>query len=148
MADRECILRFLSFYLTDYQNYQTKDMDKFLHNTMDVLSNIGEDQIKKIKFDFDRAMDAAFRIFGKDAFRKPVDRAQVNKALFETWASCLARLPDSTLESLVAIRKKIILSFLKLADNQEFMTSISSATNDVKKVRTRFSAIEHIIKGS
>ena len=145
MADKECILRFLSFYLTDYRDYQTKEMDKFLHNTMDRLSKLKEEDVQKIKMDFDRAMKAAFKIFDKDAFRKPIVRAQINKALFETWSSCLAKLPEPKLEILAAKRKPIVQGLKALMKDEDFVTSISSATNDVKKVRKRFSAIEGLI---
>jgi hypothetical protein len=145
MADRECVLRFLAFYLTNYKDYQTRDMDKFLHSTMAEIHKMHDYELMNLRTDFDKTMKLAYAIFGKDSFRKPVERAQVNKALFETWSSCLSKVPDVKRELLISKKKVIKQKFKKLMEDEDFVLAISAATGDVKKVQKRFAAIEGLI---
>jgi Protein of unknown function DUF262 len=147
MADKECVLRFIAFVLTDYRLYLIKDMDKFLSDAMEKLSDLSEEDRSTMKAKFDKSMDLSFRIFGKTAFRKPHPKAKINKALFETISSTIAKLSSSEITTLLN-RKKILKSrLIKLMQNVDFIASISSGTGDVAKVQKRFGDIDQLVKG-
>ena len=63
-------------------------------------------------------MDAAYKIFHRDAFRKPhrrnASRPPISKALFETWGVGLARRSEEQIEMLVDSREKIVEGFITL----------------------------------
>ena len=99
MADRECVLRFLAFHISPWEKYSVNDLDGHLGRTMKQINQMDSRERKRISKDFEKSMKAAFRIFGKDAFRKRYDptekRRPVSKALFEVWSVGLARRSES-----------------------------------------------------
>ena len=70
MADRECVLRFLSFYIDSFDAYIVNDLDAFLGKAMRRINSMTVEQRLDIKTTFKKAMKAASDISGKDAFRK------------------------------------------------------------------------------
>ena len=152
MADRECALRFLAFYVEPWERYSTNDLDRYLGLTMEKINAIGSIERTRLLMAFKKAMRAAFYIFGNDAFRKRYSRnAQrnpINKALFEAWSVGLARRSDDDIDILVKNRKDVIAKFMSLMkDDREFNTAISYSTGDPSRIRKRFQAIEELIKG-
>ena len=100
---------------------------------------------------FKRAMNAAYDIFGKDAFRKRYDakarRSFVSKALFETWSVNLDKLNDEQLELLVKRRRQVRSKFIGLMNTRdEFDGAVSQGTGSISKVRVRFEYIEKLIQ--
>ncbi len=151
MADRECVLRFLAFVLTPYSDYQEGDVDAYLNEKMADLNEISDTKSAELERRFLRAMHAAERIFDVDAFRKryfpDAPRNPINKALFEAWSVGLDACSDEEIGRLVEKRQSVIDQFAQLlADNRQFETSISLSTGDPAKVKTRFGAIENLIR--
>lgn len=152
MADRECVLRFLAFKLREYHTYKD-DLDTFLLESMQKINALGASEtskLDKLKFQFERAMDAAYKIFDKLAFRK-IDsnlnkRSPVSKALFEAWSVNLSELDDMQLQKLITYKEQLIQKFRDLMDDTEFVIAISYGTGDARRVRTRFSKINQIIR--
>jgi hypothetical protein len=93
MADREAILRALAFLIMPYRGYKGDDFDGFLRAAMISLNQMSEDHRQQLSETFLLAMDRAYAIFGRSAFRK-APWTPVNKALFETWSVNLALLSD------------------------------------------------------
>ena len=60
MLDRDFINRFLAFYLFGYENYQP-DLDTFMSKAMAALYKLDENQVAKIKHDFDASMLTALK---------------------------------------------------------------------------------------
>ncbi len=147
MADKECALRFAAFFLNDYRNYQTRDMDKFLSDTMEALSKGSNEDLNNIKSKFDSSMKFCFSIFGSQSFRKPVPKSQINKAVFETLSSLLAKLSEKEVATLLLKKKTFKSKTLKLLRDPDFIPSVSTGTGDVRKVHKRFSEFESLIKG-
>jgi hypothetical protein len=152
MADRECVLRFLAFKLREYHTYKD-DLDTFLLESMQKLNVIGSSEVSKLdylKHQFEQAMNAAYEIFGKWAFRKVDDnsskRPPVSKALFEAWSVNLSELDQQQLLKLISNKETLIQKFRDLMDDTEFVIAISYSTGDARRVRTRFSKINQIIK--
>ena len=152
MADRECILRFLAFHIEPWERYSaTDDLDGYLGTAMEKINAMKASERERLECIFTKAMDTANSIFGRRAFRKCYDkdgwRYPVNKALFETWSEGLARRSDSEREALVANRSEVFEGFLKLMNtDRDFIDAISASTGDVNRLRTRFEAVDRLIK--
>jgi hypothetical protein len=152
MADREFVLRFLAFVLFPYTNYRSKDFDSFLNDRMAGMNKMSQGELDNLQQRFKRAMQAAYVIFERDAFRKRYDlthaRFPVNKALFETWSTSLAKLTDDELKRVVSRRDILKENFMKaLTRGGPLDSAISTGTGDVRKVRLRFSVIEGLVRG-
>ncbi|MEK8145158.1 hypothetical protein NKH18_38450 [Streptomyces sp. M10(2022)] len=59
----------------------------------------------------------------------------------------LATLDDHGREALVMSRDRVLDGFFELIKDWDFDRAISVATGDIKKVRTRFSAMEKLFRG-
>lgn len=153
MADRECVLRYLAFAIQDYGNYNVADeLNAFLTNVMVTINQMDDKEIQKWETRFHRAMDAAFQIFGKAAFRKQTQnnkrRSTISKALFEAWAVNLDRLSDEQLALLIQRKDAVQDKFRRLmTEDNEFDKSISYGTGDYKRVQYRFDKIRDLIQG-
>ena len=153
MEDREFVLRFLAFFITSYENYKFKSLDAFLNEAMEAINDMAKEDINYLVYpeeEFKRIMRAAYSLFGEYAFRKQakdnINKNPLNKALFEAWSVNLSKLKDEEIQILIARKQELIDGFINLmANNPEFMASISQSTDQVKKVRCRFSEIEKLI---
>ena len=151
MADRECVLRFLAFYITAPTTYYTADLDNFLGKTMDSVNRMTPEQRGVIRGDFKKAMRAAANIFGNDAFRTRYNRNDkrrpINRALLEAWSVLLARCSAEQLDQLIHRRKNLLYKFRNLMNEDlEFDRAISRSTGDPRNVRKRFQAIDQLLQ--
>ena len=151
MADRECILRFLAFHINPWEKYSVNDLDGHLGRTMKKINQMDSSKRTDVSGDFKKSMNAAFRIFEQNAFRKYYDldgkRRPISKALFEVWGVGLARRSDREIGILVKKRGKIIRRFMSLMnEDQEFDTAISYSTGSPTRIRKRFQTIDNLIK--
>ena len=149
MADRECVLRFLAFRLDTWEEYNTDDLDGYLGRAMTKINAMSEDARERIALDFKKAMRAASRIFGDDAFRKRNDtkhsRRPVNRALFEAWSVQLARCSAVEIEELIDKREEVRKRFIVLMnEDSDFHQAISSGTGTPQRVKKRFAAIAEL----
>ncbi len=151
MADRECVLRFLAFYITRPEDYTTQDLDGLLAATMDKINNMTPDQRDIIIEDFNKAMCAAFKIFGNDAFRTRYNaehkRNPINRALFEAWGVQLARCSKDQINELINSQEQLRCRF-KHTMNKDigFDRAISRSTGDPKNVHIRFRTVGQLIQ--
>ena len=115
---------------------------------LNVLSPSQEIEIQKA---FDRAMNAAHAIYGKDAFRKryytTAQRSLINKALFEAMSTNLARLTGQQIECLIAARADVRARFIELCNERPFDSAISQGTSNPSKVNVRFTKIQQLLQG-
>jgi type I restriction-modification system DNA methylase subunit len=149
MADRECVLRFLSFAMIPYQEYgRSEDLDSFLIDRMISLNQMSSEQRTVLDNRFKKAMNRAYSVFAEKAFRKQFKSGRVgpvSKALFEAWSVNLERLSDD--EANVVTRRKGRLNnkFIELLADPNFDRAISYSTGNYGGVQYRFSSIERII---
>lgn len=151
MADRECVLRFLAFYVESWEKYSTDSPDEYLGTTMKKINRMEDRERSDLFADFKKAMRGAYEIFGDDAFRKRYDpndkRRPINKALLEVWSIGLVRRTDEEIRILVDNREEVIERFTSLMNNDpEFDKSISYSTGNPARVRKRFQAVDTLIK--
>ena len=150
MADRECVLRFLAFYIDQWEQYTKSDLDGYLGHAMQKINKMGFSKRKEYAEDFKKAMQVASDIFEENAFRNVTGgrRRPISRALFETWSVQLARCNPKQIESLVAQRDTIQACFRQLLmEDSEFEGSISYSTGVVKRVHKRFGAIQQLVEG-
>ena len=151
MQDRECVLRFLAFLVSPWEEYAANDLNGFLVDGMKRLNNMSVTERDELETIFGTTMTAATQIFGDDAFRKRIDpdhaRKPVNKALLEVWCVALARCSPAELRTLVKRRSRLRRQFTKLLnDDREFEVSVSASTGIPRRVKKRFGEIEALIK--
>ena len=151
MADRECVLRFLAFYIYSPEEYTTDDLDGFLGNAMQKINKMSHEERDAFATDFKKAMRAASDIFGEYAFRKRTsmsDRKRpISKILFEVWSAQLACRSPEQIRVLVKRRAEVQSRFIRLIEeDDEFERAISLSTNTVRRVRKRFQAVQQLIE--
>ncbi|MCM2387912.1 DUF262 domain-containing protein [Streptomyces albipurpureus] len=151
MADREMVLRFLAFRETNPAEHSEKDFNKFLIDAMYRLNTLTGDRREQLVREFRVAMRCALELFGEHAFRKwhggERSSPAINKALFETISVHLALLDDHERNRLVASRAKVHDRFFELMNDWDFDRSISVATGDPAKIRTRFQEVARLFRG-
>lgn len=153
MADRECVIRFLAFWLNSPENYKTKDFDNFLNETMAKLDDpdqISDEELDDCREAFLKAMTRARQIFGRFAFRKyygPGKRRQpISKALFETTSWNLALLSDQEAEVLAEGHDSLLEDYAKLIADKDFANAISQGTGSPNRVRLRFEGMQKLLR--
>ena len=150
MADRECVLRFLAFYIEPWEKYNENDLNGYLGKSMDKINAMSPANRDEIASEFKKAMRAAFDIFGRDAFRKltsaDAPRRPVSKALFETWSVALARSSPERIAHLVEHREETRRAFIALMNgDSEFERAVSYSTSRQSRVEKRFEAIDRLV---
>ena len=151
MNDRECVLRFLSFHMEPWEQYSAYSLDSHLETAMKALNAMALDRREALAADFRKAMSAARRIFGNDAFRKryrrDAGRHQVSIALFETWAVQLARCSPEQIDGLADRGGDVRDRFMTLLnEDTEFEKAISVSTGTPQRIRKRFAAIRDLVQ--
>jgi hypothetical protein len=173
MADRELILRFLSFLILGPERYSSNDnMDDFLREGLNILNHIenlddkklikeyGEGysleirhrSYKTIRTLFARGMERNRELFGKYAFRissifDETRRAPINKALFETWGCELALLPENDFEILIKNKGLLYAEYETIRTADDFYRAVSRDSWKKPNVELRFKKIDSLIKG-
>lgn len=148
MDDRECVLRFLAFFLQPYTAYRTSDLHGFLSEAMQRINGMSNTEITRLEGAFKKAMTNAQLVFREYAFRKIYveggRRAPINKSLFEVWSTCLYPYEETALREK---RDEILKSFIQLMnDDYKFNQDISQGTGSVRAVQRRFSKIEQLVQ--
>lgn len=149
MLDREFATRFLSFYINDYKNY-VPDLDTFMNTSMSDVKKLSENERNKMKHDFQSSMLLCQSIFGDWAFRKsdkyPEKKKPINKALFEVWSVCIAKLDENQRHQLL-LKKDILFdkSIQLIKEDLTFFNSITTSTGNKGSVYYRFSSVEKTI---
>ena len=151
MDDRACVLRFLAFHMTPWEEYKGNSLDGYLDEAMKSINKAGHDRQRGLAEDFRKAMRAAADIFGDDAFRKRYvpggRRLQINMPLFEAWSVQLARCSQEQIHRLVERRAAVRERFMALLNqDQEFEQAISSSTGTPRRIRKRFAAIRDLVQ--
>ena len=151
MAGQECVLRFIAFYIDSWEQYDANDLNGYLGQTMKKINDMDPRYREVLAEAFEKAMDAAYRIFGREAFRKQYDRDDTNrrpvsKALFDAWSVELARRNPQEINRLVENREQIIDHFISLMHvDSNFDRAISYSTGNPKRVKKRFHEIAQLV---
>ncbi len=146
MKDRYIILRSLSFYMyfhkwAGFEDYEYRsDIDDFLAKSMDVINELDDGTVQKLKEIFCCSMKNCYMTLGADAFRfsKGTDekRLPINMALFEVLMYFFAKDSEAIEQKKEEISKRLNEQkdvFL----NSDFSKQVDSST----KVKSRFEQI-------
>ena len=151
MADRECVLRFLAFHIQPWERYAADSLDSYLDQIMKAINRMSPDRLEALAAAFKKAMRAASRIFGNDAFRKRYrpdgGRFPISLALFEAWGEQFARCTAEEIDRLVARRTEVRERFMALLNRDvEFEKAISVSTGAPQRIRKRFAAVRDLVQ--
>jgi hypothetical protein len=150
MVDREFILRFLAFMITDPEEYKAAEFDSFLGDAMEKINRMSEEEVEQLKIFFKISMISSELMLGRYAFRKVYDvdsaRLPINKALFEAWSVNFAKLNTVELSLLQHNWEVLLGGFIQLMNYWQFENSISQGTGDPSRVRIRFRSIRLLIQ--
>jgi uncharacterized protein with ParB-like and HNH nuclease domain len=145
MKDQEAVLRYLAFYIFDYQKDYKGNMSNFLEDTMRFInSKLSDDDIMLLESKFEKAMMLTFDFFGKQNFRYPTEkrRGNFNLAMFETVSYFFSIQSDNfLLENKEAIQH----NFKVLLNDEIFKNASQRATGDKTRVITRFNRVQEIL---
>lgn len=142
MRDREFINRFMAFYTLGVDAYKG-DMDLFLGEALSNLNKESDSRIEELKKIFINSMDVCYEIWGENCFRKYQQTQQdrrnvINAALFDVIS---IKMTDYTVSQVRPNKEKFKKLLAELFADDNFLRSISLATNGLKQVRTRFDFI-------
>jgi hypothetical protein len=152
MVDREVALRFCAFQLISPEAFPGS-MDEFLLDVtrqLDDPRQVNEQQFAELERAFQQALANAFAVFNDHAFRKwPLGedaRKPFNRALFESWTVELAQAPEA---DVIRTAAKIQDAARRaMAQDVEYISSITSATGNRRNVTKRFVTAREIINGA
>ena len=149
MEDRDFVTRFVSFYLLGFYSYEP-DLDSFLTKGMGTIKKLSSNELVQMKVSFVKAMNAARKLFGRDAFRKRTDlydrRRPINKALFEVESVIYAKMTDTQVDKLLQYKDLFKVKFMELNKDDRFRYAISSGTGQKDSVLRRYSEFIKIIE--
>lgn len=145
MEDHAIILRYLSFKVTHYTNYNNNDMNEFLENTMEKLNLMNDIEIKSLENIFLECMKKGKILFQELAFTKPSNNKTrpnpISKTLFESIGYTLDKYSIDVIETYQEpLRNKLN----ELYHDKEFILKTSVATNNPSNVKYRFQVIEKL----
>jgi hypothetical protein len=154
MTNRELVLRFCAF--SDYvdEDYRAHpSLDAFLveytrrlDGTSKKGRTISDNDLTKLHADFARAMENAYEVLGRAAFRRwppgVSRRGPINRAVFESQAIALSKYP---LEQLLPRKNQITSLFRAAFDDQEYARAVTVGTGDPNAVERRLSRTSAIL---
>lgn len=155
MTNRELALRFCAFRNYSQEEYRRhSSLDAFLVEcTRRIDANqqaqgtpIDDHALEQLRNDFVRAMENAYEVLGKAAFRRwppgQSRRGPINRAVFESQAIALCEYP---IDRLRPKKDEIATAFRAAFDDNSYARAVTVGTGDVKAVETRLSKTKAIL---
>ena len=144
MRDREFLNRFCAFTVLGLKKY--RDMDDFLADALREM-NTNPEWIPKLEQSLENALQNNLNLFSKHAFRKHRPgqgyRNVINASLWDVMSTGLCKYSPQELEGRSS---EVVMGFHKLMDDDDFIYSITYATNSVKQVNKRFEMAEEMFR--
>jgi hypothetical protein len=147
MRDREFVNRFCAFQLLPLREYKG-DMDDFLAQVLKLMNNQDEEDLQTLSAQFRISMRNNYSVFGRHSFRKSIlnpngKREVINASIWDVMSTGLSQYPIDLVDTYSGELKQ---SFSNLMMEEDFSKSITTGTNEVKKVRYRFSEVREMLK--
>lgn len=170
MADREIILRCLSFMIIGPEGYLNNDtMDSFLIKGLQILNYLEEpdkliskkifthetkpifliNKYKELEEKFVAGMTRSYELFGNNAFRiskQGEGRTPINKGLFDVWGTLLPNLEAPLFDKLLYSKSQFIEKYDTLKQDADFYEAVSRTAWQKSKVEYRFTKIRELIE--
>lgn len=146
MKDREAVLRFLAFKILDYRTDYRNDMDAFLGEAMKQMNKMNDNELARLREEFERVMVLTYTFFGDNNFRLPTDstRGRINIAILESVSYFFGKMSDVFLQS---NKEKIKQNFRELLSNPDYRDAVRFSTGDSRRVIRRFNLAQEILGG-
>ena len=145
MMDREFVLRYVSFCYLNLNQY-TGNIDEFLNEGMIYLNHINQEQLEKIQKEFEFVMDSAYRLFGKNCFRKICNdgrRRPINKVIFESWCYVIRSLSELQVEKLIMNRDELEKQYMQKCESSDYLYLLK--VPDKKAVYARIETVRNLV---
>nr|WP_242033560.1 DUF262 domain-containing protein [Phormidium sp. FACHB-592] len=145
MADRQLILRFFAMWRVTHLKYKGP-IKQFLNLEMDKHRNLSEKELSKMRAVFEKSIEMAHFVFGKNAFRRfnagkldnPNGSWEKNKLNVALWDTLLYTFSYYEKAQIVPIADRIREEFLDLLTNDpQFVEYITSTTDKQERVQYR-----------
>ena len=138
MRDREFVNRFCGFQLLEVDEYRG-EMDDFLGDTLKLMNTLEPWDLERLSSQFHTGLTNNLEVFGTHAFRKHFEgqtrRSVINASLWDVMVTGLSRIEPWVVE---AEANRLRDYFHMLMFDQEFISAITSGTNDTRRVVYRF----------
>ena len=147
MRDREFVNRFCAFQLLSLDEYKG-DMDDFLAQVLKLMNDQDEKDLDTLSAHFRISMRNNYNVFGQHAFRKSMrnptgKRTVINASIWDVMSTGLSQYPEEVVTEYAEDLKDALSGLMA---EEELSISISTGTNEVKKVRYRFSVVREMLK--
>lgn len=157
MNAQEMALRFMSFRrlieVDGNLNNYSGQMDRWLDSEAEYFSRIDKNRLYEYIKHYDTAMNNAYYLFGKHAFRKvnsstndTSDRNIINKALFIAWSVALSFIPEETIRSKYTRNEMIRTLGEKIDSDKDFSRFISVGTNGWKNLTYCYEEVMNMLR--
>ena len=146
MMDREFVLRYVSFCYLDLNQY-TGNIDEFLNEGMKYLNHINREQLEQIQKEFEFVMESAYKLLGKNSFRKICNdgrRRPINKVIFESWCYVIRTLSETQIEKMSAKRNELQRQYMQICGTSEYLYLLK--VPDKKAVYARIETIRNLVQ--
>ena len=146
MRDREFVNRFCAFQLLGVDEYHG-DMDDFLARSLRRMNRMEPEALSKLSAEFRHGLGNNFLLFDRHTFRKhnpdQVTRSVLNASFWDVMSTGLSRYEEQCIKTCAETVRQSV--FCLLAD-EDFNTSITYGTNNVRKVKTRFNMAQQALR--
>jgi uncharacterized protein with ParB-like and HNH nuclease domain len=143
MKDREIVLRYIAFRWFDYKAEYTGDMSDFIESAMKRINKMSNDKIYLMNDDFNRVMQTAYNIWGRENFRIPTKKTRglINTAVLETVCNYLSANSD---EFIIKNNQTIKKNYSDLIMDPVYNDAVTKSTGNRTRVLNRFRLVYEI----
>lgn len=146
MRDREFVNRFCAFHILGPAAYRG-NMDDFLATALKRMNEMDDEQLSTLSNDLNRGLANNLSVFQQHAFRKFASgqerRSVLNASLWDVMSTGLACYSEDRVDD---ESSRLWHAVAELLENEDFVISISYATNDTKRVVHRFACMRAMLK--
>lgn len=154
MTNRELVLRFCAFKNFSLDSYRKQsgldaylvEFTRRLDGRSEQSPKITDIELEKLRANFLRAMNNAFHVLGKAAFRRwPIGqsrRGPINRAVFESQAIALS---EYSLDELLPHKDVIAEAFRAAFADESYARAVTVGTGDPKAVERRLEKTKEIL---
>lgn len=150
--DIELVLRYVALLQLGkpFQRPANQTLDEFLNSVVEHrLTSWDEDQWRRTKHSFERALRIASSLFGRHVFRKSIGanrRRPINRGLFESQLLVCSLLTDDQVETLIESRDRLEELFGEALEfDFDFSEALLYATGSAGASITRINTIAKIV---
>lgn len=152
MLDRELVLRFIAFKLTDYKEFKFNNMAEFLDEAMERLDQIQDEKtLIDLKNELIETLSFSEKILGvhhrfSRSIADTTKTNTLNRSLFDVITVCFNELDNK--ESLLNRKTIFLKKFKEMLRNEQsdFVKSITEGTSSRQAIVIRLSIMKSLIK--